>query len=121
MKRDAARIPGLISDFGDNDSIEAAHGDYSSPTRFTQSHTYTLCGSENYTLTASVSAEYSNFHISVFKLKINVYPYTITSALDDIHILDAKIIDGDIGPETLLTIESEWPRFTSQITLNNNI
>lgn len=121
VKRDAARIPGLISDFGDNDSIEAAHGDYSSPTRFTQSHTYTLCGSENYTLTASVSAEYSNFHVSVFKLKINVYPYTITSALDDIHILDAKIIDGDIGPETLLTIESEWPRFTSQITLNNNI
>ena len=120
VKRDAARIPGLISDFGDNDSIEAAHGDYSSPTRFTQSHTYTLCGSENYTLTATVSAEYSNFHVSVFKLKINVYPYTISSALHDIHILDTKIIDTDTGPESLLTIESEWPRFTSQILLETS-
>jgi hypothetical protein len=95
--------------------------DWGDPKMHRPAHTYNF-ESKITPITVSVSAVHSNFDTDVYTITFQNDPYSITSSVGSLKLIDtAYYTDINNNEKVLLTLETEEPKFISNVVLQKNL
>lgn len=130
------KINEIIVDYGDGESDNAVRlidmnavgnvdlislpdpGDVNDPRVNIFNHTYVFNKSEPDTITATVSAIYSDFSTYTYNINIETSPYTIASGFDGLKLINSKTFTDLNGiNKQVLTLETQNPQHVTDVVL----